>query len=134
MKSMQSMLDSVAVAISGLCAVHCLALPLLLIAFPVLGGTVLTDEMFHALLLWVILPTSLLAIGLGRIRHPDAWVIGLIGAGLLILAVGAVWAHEHAAPWVDTAMSLTGGTILAVGHLRNFRLCRRSSTAGESLS
>jgi len=120
----QSLLDGSAVVISALCAIHCLALPLLLILFPVLGASVLTDESFHALLLWVIMPTSVIAVGLAVPRHKDVWVIGMVGLGLAILVLAAFWAHDHSEPWVDKAMSVTGGAILAAGHIRNFIVCR----------
>ena len=124
MKQTRSVLDLIAVAISGLCAIHCLLLPLALIAFPILGGGFLSDEAFHELLLWVILPTSILAVVLARFGHPDLRVILLVAAGLATLTFGALWAHDNAAPWVDKALSLLGGAILAIGHVRNFRLCR----------
>lgn len=122
---LQTLLDGGAVAISALCALHCLALPFLLVLFPLLGATVMTDESFHAILLWVILPTSVLAVGLAWGRHHDARVLGLVGLGLVIIVAAAIWAHDHAPRWVDQAMSVTGGLVLAVGHIRNFLLCRR---------
>jgi hypothetical protein len=61
---------------------------------------------------------------LGRVRHPDNGVLILVATGLLVLAGGALWAHDHAPDWVDVAMSLTGGALLALGHIRNLRLCR----------
>lgn len=105
-----------------MCAVHCLALPPLLLLFPLLGDTLLTDELFHRLLLWVILPTSVIAIALARRHHPDQWVLLLVGSGLVLLVAGALWAHDYA-PWADTALSVTGGALVAAGHIRNFRLC-----------
>lgn len=123
---LQSLLDGTAVFISALCAVHCLALPFLLVLFPLLGATFISDEAFHAMLLWVILPTSIIAVGLAVPRHWDTLVIGLVGLGLLVLIMAAVWAHDHAEPWVDVAMSVTGGVILAAGHIRNFLICRES--------
>ncbi len=124
LKRFQSLFDTCAVGISAVCAVHCAALPVVLIAFPLLGGTVLTDELFHRILLWFILPTSVIAVVLARQHHPDRQVLVLVGMGMLILVIAAFWAHDYAPPWVDTAMSLAGGTLLALGHIRNFRLCR----------
>jgi len=124
MNRLQSILDSIAVAISALCAIHCLALPFLLVLFPLLGATVMTDESFHTILLWVILPTSVIAVGLAAGRHRDAIVIVLVGLGLVLLMAAALWAHDNAEPWVDTALSVTGGAVLAAGHIRNFLLCR----------
>jgi len=123
--NLQAVLDRCAVGISAVCAVHCLALPPLLVMFPLLTGTVFTDEQFHALLLWVILPTSVIAISLARRRHRDNGVLVLVGAGVVLLVVAALWAHEHAAPWIDTALSVAGGALVALGHLRNYRAVRR---------
>ena len=121
----QSLLDGGAVVISAICAVHCLALPFLLVLFPLLGATVMADEAFHTILLWVILPTSVIAVGLAMFRHLDWVVVGSVGIGLVILVAAALWAHDHSEPWVDAAMSVTGGAILAAGHIRNFLICRR---------
>ncbi len=121
---LQSLLDAGAVAISVLCALHCLALPLLLVVFPLLGATVMTDESFHAILLWVILPTSVVAVGLAWGRHHDVWVFALVGVGLVILVAAALWAHDRAPAWVDQTLSVAGGTVLAVGHIRNSLLCQ----------
>jgi hypothetical protein len=120
----QSFLDSCAVSISAICAIHCLALPAVLIIFPLLGGTLLSDEFFHSMLLWIILPTSVIAIFLARRQHPDRRVLVLVGAGMLILVAAALWAHDYASSWVDTAMSISGGALLATGHIRNLLLCR----------
>ncbi len=119
-----TILDTCAVVISALCAVHCLALPMILLAFPLLGGSVLSDEAFHQILLWFIVPTSFIAIAAARRTHPDTAVLLLVGSGLAILLVGALWAHDYAAPQIDTALSISGGLILAIGHIRNLRLCR----------
>ena len=124
-EAIQKLLDGTAVAVSALCTIHCLALPVLLVLFPLLGATVMADEAFHAMLLWVILPTSVIAVGLACIRHRDTAVMVLVGTGLAILVGAALWAHDHASPWVDAGMSVVGGAILAAGHIRNFMLCRR---------
>jgi len=121
---LQKLLDTSAVAISALCAVHCLALPVLLVLFPLLGATFMVDEHFHELLLWVILPTSVIAVGLARLNHRDTAVLVLVITGLAFIIGAALWAHNNAPAWVDTAMSVTGGLILAAGHIRNFRICR----------
>lgn len=121
---LQKLLDTSAVAISALCAVHCLALPVLLVLFPLLGATFMVDEHFHELLLWVILPTSVIAVGLARLNHRDTAVLVLVITGLAFIIGAALWAHNNAPAWVDTAMSVTGGLTLAAGHIRNFRICR----------
>lgn len=121
---MQPILDRCSVVISAVCVAHCIALPPLLILFPLLGGTVLTDELFHVMLLWIIIPTSVIAIAMARRHHPDSLVLVLVSTGIMVLMVGAFWAHDHAEAWVDTTLSIMGSGLLASGHIRNFRLCR----------
>ena len=96
----------------------------MLVLFPLLGATVVTDESFHAILLWVILPTSLIAVALAWPRHRDGFVPFMVASGLLILVAAALWAHNHAPLWVDKAMSIAGGAVLAIGHVLNFLRCR----------
>ena len=64
-----SYLDKFAVALSGLCLIHCAAVPILVLSGPLLAGSLLTSEAFHGVLLAVILPTSTLALWLGFRSH-----------------------------------------------------------------
>ena len=124
MRPLHTFFDRLAVLISALCALHCLALPVLLLVFPLLIGSVLTDEDFHRLILWVILPTSVIAVAAARYRHPDTQVLLWVGGGMALLLLAAIWAHDHAPAWVDAGLSTLGGVILAIGHIRNLRLSR----------
>ncbi|MGI9329393.1 MAG: MerC domain-containing protein [Gammaproteobacteria bacterium] len=124
MKPLHAFLDSLAVFISALCALHCLALPVLLLLFPLLIGSVLTEEDFHRLVLWVILPTSVIAVAAARYRHKDLRVLIWVGSGMVLLLLAAFWAHDHAPGWVDVSLTTLGGLILAIGHIRNLRLSR----------
>lgn len=121
---MQRPLDIIVVSISGLCAVHCLLMPLVLILFPVLSGSLVAGEDFHQLLLWGILPTSGLALFLGCRRHKDrrVLVMGLVGLSLVILA--AFHGHDWFGEWGERLITVLGGSIMAGGHVRNYRLCR----------
>jgi hypothetical protein len=124
MRPLHSALDTLAVIISALCALHCLALPVLLLLFPLLIGSVFTDEDFHRLILWIILPTSVIAVAAARYRHPDIRVLMWVGGGMALLLFAALWAHDHAPRWVDVSLTTIGGLILAIGHIRNLRLSR----------
>ena len=87
--NVQRAADLFAVSSSGLCMIHCLATPVLLIFLPVLGASVLSGDEFHAAILWFILPTSLLALTLGCRRHKDRYVAALCAIGLAVILVAA---------------------------------------------
>jgi hypothetical protein len=116
-------LDRLGIGVSAFCLLQCLALPIVMLFMPVAGVGLLSHELFHLLLLGVIVPVSALAFGLGFLRHRNArmWVPAGIGLGLLIVAV--ILEHEHALPPVGIAALTSGGGVsLIMGHLLNMRL------------
>ena len=123
---MQRPLDIIAISVSGLCVVHCLLTPLVLILFPILSGSLIASEDFHRFLLLVILPTSGLAIVLGCRRHKDAVVLWLGLTGLSLLIMSAYWAHAWLGEWAERLLTVIGGVIMAAGHVRNYGLCRQN--------
>jgi cytochrome c biogenesis factor len=119
------LLDKVAVSTSAVCAIHCLCLPLLLGVFPAMGATLLGDEFFHVLLLWMVIPLSLVTLSLGCKKHKSRLVavMGLIGLTFLVIAASA--GHDVLGAAGERATTLIGATAIAAGHLRNYMLCRR---------
>lgn len=114
----QRLLDGFAVTASLLCLIHCLALPMLLIALPVLATMLAVPEAFHAVAFACAVPTSILAMASGHARHGRAVPILLAGIGLMLLGVGA-FAVE--AEIVERIVSSTGAVILATAHVLNWR-------------
>ena len=121
---MQRPLDILAISISGLCVVHCLMLPVILVMFPILSGSLFAGEEFHRFLIWVILPTSSVGFLLGCRRHKDAVVLAFGIAGMSVLVLSAFWGHELVGESGERLLTVVGGILLAAGHVRNFRLCQ----------
>ena len=119
------MLDQVAVALSGLCLLHCLALPFLVAVLPFLGQ--FSDDHLHAEMLIVVIPISLVALALGYRRHHHTGIVvaGLIG--LAVLTVGGTIAHNTYGLVADRTLTVIGSIVLAVTHYRNFRLSRHAA-------
>jgi hypothetical protein len=126
-------LDGLAIAASGLCAAHCLLAPLVVMLTPVLHVFGLTDEAFHQLLLFVVLPTSVIGLTLGCRHHRDATVIVLGAVGASSLAFVAIAGHPVLGEAGERVATIAGSLLAASAHVRNFRLCRRHPCHDEEL-
>jgi hypothetical protein len=120
----QRAFDRAAIVVSALCAVHCLLAPVLLILLPILSSTLVGDERFHAMLLWLIVPTSCAALLLGCHRHKDRTVmmLGILGIGALVLI--SRFGHDLLGEAGERFATVLAAGALCAGHLRNYRLCR----------
>ena len=115
-------LDRAAIALSGLCLAHCLLLPGLIVLLPLLGR--LDAAHFHLPMLFVVVPVSLLAFGLGFRRHRRIAVVAFGFAGIASMVFGGTWAHVHYGLAADTALTIAGSIVLATAHYFNNRLTR----------
>ena len=117
--------DRVAIALSTICIVHCLAMPFVIAVLPVAAFTVGGDGHFHSLMLWFVVPTSVLGFALGfRVhRRTDIVVLGAVAIGTL--AAAALWGHSAWDPSVEVLVSVAASVVLAAAHWRNFREVRR---------
>jgi hypothetical protein len=118
---LQGFTDYTSLSLAGICAIHCFLTPVALILFPVVGSTFFSEEIFHELMLLLVVPASVIAIFLGCRRHKDFSVITLGILGLSFLLAGAFAATGYE----DSILTLIGAFIMVLGHLRNFRLCRK---------
>lgn len=115
-------LDQVAVALSGLCLLHCLFLPVVIVALPFLGQ--LDEGHLHVQMLLVVFPVSVFALALGFRRHKDIRILAWGVVGLLLLLVGGTLAHNLYGVVADRALTICGSVTLAVTHYWNSRLSR----------
>jgi len=127
MRSLQPVTDKLAIFFSAACAVHCLALPLILLAIPSLGALPFADESFHLWMLVAVIPTSVIALSLGCKQHKQLPLVvyGFIGLTLMVSAlfIGEALLGEYG----EKILTLVGALILATGHLRNYQLCKQSN-------
>jgi len=115
-------LDQVAVALSGLCLVHCLMLPVAIAILPFLGE--IDEGHLHVQMLFVVLPVSGIALWLGYRRHGDRRIIIAGVAGLMLLVIGGTVAHNLYGLIADRSLTIMGSLVLAITHYRNSRLSR----------
>ncbi|MEN3748445.1 MerC domain-containing protein [Sphingomonas sp. HF-S3] len=118
----QSWLDGVATALSLTCLIHCLALPLLLAALPVLGAVLHLPDSFHGFVLAAAVPVSLFALRSGHRRHGRSIVLGLAITGLSLMALGYA---GPVTPRGETFLTVAGSIAVAIAHITNWRMTRR---------
>ena len=129
--------DKIAIALSSLCVIHCLATPLILIILPSLGALVADNhEMFHQVILFFVLPIGVLALWAGYRHHHNlsTLLIGLAGLGLLLIA--AFYGHDYFGETGETALTIFASLIIATAHVRNFQsnrnfLSKRNLPTGD---
>jgi len=124
-------LDAVGLAISGICLVHCLALPLLAVLLPAfaLGFGAEGDRTFHWVLLGLAVPISTLALWRGAARSAHwRWLqVGSIGLVLMLIGVLHLFGADSEVP-----ITAFGVTLLAIAHVKNFLMATRSGHPGHS--
>lgn len=107
-------LDILSMSLSGLCVLHCLALPVIAGFLPSLG-TLLGWDGFHQVLVLTALPASIWAIASKKgWRRFD--VILPLGLGFAFLTLAA---FIPALKSYETPMSILGALMIAFAHWRN---------------
>lgn len=118
------LLDRISVLLSGLCVVHCAALPVLLVAAPLTSSVFGTEAHFHLTMLALIAPVTLFALASGYQHHRDNRIAATGAAGIALLVFGASYAHSHLGTLAEALITVCGSAALALAHIGNMRRCR----------
>ena len=124
MFNITEMLNKAAIGISLVCTVHCLLVPILLIAAPSAALLAPFDESVHRGLILLLLPTSLIGLALGCSQHRQ-WPIFFLGlAGLLVSIASVTVAHDILGETWEIVGTLSGAALICLSHVRSHRQCR----------
>lgn len=110
-------LDRVAITVSGLCVVHCLATAVLLALMSAAGGLLLSP-MIHEVGLAIAIGLGGVALGRGIVVHGYMMPAAMGALGLGIMA-GALTLHDHDGS--EALWTILGVGLLAFGHDLNRR-------------
>jgi cation transport ATPase len=119
--------DRSAVLLSGLCVLHCLALPIAAAFLPWLAWATDHETWVHRALLMLVVPVSLWALLRGGLRHRDLRALLLGSVGLALLGIAALAGVERLHATAETAITVLGSLVLACSHLLNVRALNRAS-------
>lgn len=124
MSNLQTFTDKMAISLSLLCALHCLAFPIAIVMLPSLAALPLNDEAFHLWMVLVVIPTSIYALSVGCKKHKRYRVLGLGVIGLIILASAVFIPEAYMTELGEKVLTLVGACIISVGHCWNYKLCQ----------
>lgn len=115
--SMQRRVDRVGIALSGLCALHCVA-TIFIISGLGIGGHFLSSPLLHEVGLVVAVLVAAVAIGWGALQHrqPAAFVVAMTGLSFM----GGALAAPHGV--YEAALTIIGVVLVSLGHILNLRL------------
>ena len=147
-------LDKLAISMAAVCAVHCLLMPLIIVLLPIVATSLFVHQDFHLWMLFLVIPTTTMAIGMGCRKHKDKWTAAISAIGLSLLLSAVVYERQQFAALQSTEgcsvvclhctgavseaplraavwINVLGGLFLASAHVRNYRLCRQARCAHE---
>ena len=109
-------IDRMAICLSGLCVVHCVA-SAVLVAMLASAGGVLLDPAFHEVGMMLAIGLGMFGLGRGIVEHGFMMPSAIGGLGLGVMAGGLTIGHGG----LGTIYSVVGVLILAQGHDLNRR-------------
>jgi hypothetical protein len=121
MIKIENITDKMAITLSIACAIHCLAMPLLLLLLPSFVVLQLNNEAYHTAMVLIVLPTSVFALFMGCKQHKRYRLLFIGFVGLIFLVLAILLGNEF---W-EKVLTLMGSAVIAGGHYWNYRLCQQ---------
>ncbi|GFZ86010.1 hypothetical protein GCM10019071_14210 [Sphingobium fuliginis] len=112
-------IDRIAIALSGVCVAHCFGTAVLLGVLASAGG-IFESPIFHEAGLVLAILLGAVALGHGAVAHGFMMPAAIGSLGLGIMAGALTMDHG----WQESAYTLLGVAILALGHDLNHRAGR----------
>ena len=109
------LLDRLAIGLSGLCLVHCLATSVIVALLASAGG--LLSPIIHEVGLTLAIALGIIALGRGIFEHGFMMPSAVGGLGLGVMAGSLTLPHST----IETIYTMIGVAILALGHDLNRR-------------
>ena len=112
----QPRLDALGALASGLCAAHCVLLPLAIALMPYAGWQALESTAFDIGFVAFATLFGAVVLGAGTCRHLVGWIAPMYVVAVTMLVLGLVLGHQR---WLHGALLAGGGALMALAHLVN---------------
>jgi hypothetical protein len=121
------MLDKIGITATSLCALHCILLPVLLPALPLLGVSFLADHIWEHIFLLI---TAILG-GVALLSGFKRYHRKLYPFYLLILGVVIYWQKHDFSESIQPFFIFIGASLIITAHVINLRLCNNCKQCDE---
>jgi hypothetical protein len=112
-------LDRIGITATSLCALHCILLPILLPALPLLGLSFLADHAWEHVFLLITAALGTLALFSGfkkyHRKHYHFY--------LLFLGIGIYWIKHDFSEDIQPFFIVIGASLIVAAHIINLKLC-----------
>jgi len=121
-------LDRIGIAATSLCALHCILLPILLPALPLLGLSFMADHTWEHvfLIMTAVLGTIALFFGFKRYHRR------LYPFYLLYLGVAIYWMKHDFSESLEPLFIILGAGLIVSSHFVNMKLCNSCKSCENS--
>lgn len=121
------MLDRIGITATSLCALHCILLPVILPALPLLGIGFLADHMWEHIFLIVTAVLGSIAMFSGFKRYHKK----LYPFYLLMLGIVIYWQKHDFSESLQPVFIMIGATLIVAAHIINIKLCNNCKQCSE---
>lgn len=122
------MLDRLGITATSLCALHCILLPVILPALPLLGLSFLADHAWEHIFLLATAVLGSIAMLSGFKRYHRK----LYPFYLLIIGVCIYWVKHDFSEAMQPILIVVGASFMVAAHLINIKLCNSCKSCSES--
>jgi len=110
--------DKLGIGISGICAIHCLILPVFIAVLPLWSFVTVLHDWLHPTFIVMIAPTVYFA---SKRSHFDHKITGFLTTGFLLILVGWIFGHFWIGHLFETVLTVIGSFVLITGHWFNYK-------------
>ena len=122
--------DTAGVALSFICGIHCLVVPIVLVMLPSLGWSIHANESYETIMVLLIIGLATMALVRGYLNHRRWQVIIFLVIGLVVF----IFVRPALENSLHAYASVLGGSAFIVGHVYNWNWCRTCPVCRASIA
>ena len=116
----EKILDKLGMIISGICVVHCLLAPIIVLALPWIED-IFSHEIIHLFLLLFLFPLAIFTFTHGYKIHKKVSIIIMGITGISLISIPII---THPSSFTEKVFTITGSIILIIAHYNNLKGCK----------